>query len=274
MVIGVIATGDGVSLGTGIVRLELTPTQGKTLPGKAVMLLGVKPLMADITPTTVQSISASLELTSDSIENLAPYITLFPPVGAGLGLTFNTFTGMEYYEINAPLQGGEAIHAWGQALVANTVAPQAMAWMIVSTDYRDFVRTPQNHRKIGTLTSMGTTVNSDVPGTPYSITGVRGGLTEIFGLVHPKTIAAGDAILGQIKISSSELEGSLDEMCPLYAQSFGLGATGSMLIPGVARQKVNIPKKLDVTQVNIQDNLRCSLLPASAGSWISGVAYV
>lgn len=274
MTIGVIPSGDGVALGTGVATTELTPAQGNLMPGDARMLLKVIPLHADITPTTVQSINTQLEIRSSDILNISPYFVLFPPISAGLGATYNTLTGKETWDINAPLTGGENYHAFATPLVANAVAPQAMAHFLISNDPKDYAPAPQYHSKLGTLTATGTTANADVAGTPYSINGVQFGVTEIFGIVHPKTIAAGDAILGQIKMVSSDFRDAYYEMCPVYAQSFGLGATGSFLTPGVSRQKVNIPKKAGITQVNLQDYLRLSLLPASAGSFISGVVYV
>jgi len=254
---------NSTSLGTGITRTKIG---SYTLPSWCQSILAVVPYLAEITPTTVQSVSAKLELESDSL-GLKPFEVLAPPIGAGLGVTFNTLTGKDQYLVGINTKGSEIIDLYGTALVANTVAPEMKAALILSDKPSPF---PQRHAKLGTLTSTGTTPDTDVPGTQYQISGANR-LVELQGIVHPKTIAAGDAVLAAIKYSSTEfaVNGPLD--LPLYPLSFGLGATGSMLIPGVSRLNVDMPVKPG--QVNIQDNLYADILTAAAGSWISGVIY-
>lgn len=254
---------NSTSLGTGITRTKIGSF---TLPAWCRAIIAVIPTLAEITPTTVQSVSAKLELESDSL-GLKPYEVLAAPIGAGLGITFNTFAGIEQYLVGINTKGSEVVDMYGTALVANTVAPEMKSTLILSDRNSPF---PQRHAKLGTLTSTGTTPDTDVPGTQYQISGAKR-IVELQGLVHPKTIAAGDAVLATIKYTSAEFDvnGPLD--LPLRPLSFGLGATGSMLIPGVSRLLVDMPVKSG--QVNIQDNLYCDILTAAAGSFIDGVIY-
>ena len=254
---------NSLSLGTGTTR---TKVGSYTLPSWCRSILAVIPTLAEITPTTVQSVSAKFELESDSL-NLKPYEILPAPIGAGLGATFNTLTGVEKYLVGINTGGGEIVDIYGTALVANTVAPELAATLILSDKPSPFT---QRHAKLGTVTSTGTTPDTDVGGTAYQISNAKR-IVELIGLVHPKTIAAGDAVLGKIKYTSSEfaLNSPLD--LPLKPLSFGLGATGSMLIPGVSRLDVDMPVKPG--QVNIQDYLYADILTAAAGSFISGVVY-
>jgi hypothetical protein len=226
----------------------------------------VVPYLAEITPTTLQSVSAKLELESDSL-GLKPFEVLVAPIGAGLGATFNTLAGLESYLVGINTRGSEIIDLQGSALVANTVAPELKTALVLSDQPSPF---PQRHAKLGTLTATGTTADTDVPGTQYQISGASR-IVELQGIMHPKTIAAGDAVLAAIKFSSPEfaVNGPLD--LPLYPLSFGLGATGSMHIPGVSRLKVDMPVKSG--QVNIQDNFYADILTAAAGSFIDGVIY-
>lgn len=272
MTTGVIRTGNSTSLGTGTTRTEITPTSGLFMPDDAKVLLDIESAMASITPTAAQSITAKLELASSSIKNLTPFNALFPITGSGLGATYNTLTKRETWEVNAPLKGGEALHVWGTALVANTVAPEAQAWITVSNDMND-LRGPQYHAELGTITSTGTVADTDVFGTKYSLSGPRM-ITQLFGAVHTKVIAAGDMVIGEIKYVSSEFMDSYDQALPLNPMSFGLGATGSYLIPGISRKNVKIPIKPNANQVNIQDALNFGGVIASAGSFIDGVVYV
>lgn len=271
MTVGIIRTGTSASLGAGTTKTLISPSSGLFMPSDAKALLAVKLTMADITSTTIQSISARLDVESADVRNMSPFEVLFAPIGAILGITANTFSGMEMYRINAPLNGGEALNIYGTALVANTIAPEAMAHLIVSNDHRDLQGMVQKHAKLGTCTAAGTTEDTDVPGTKYSFSGGNR-ITELIGLFHPVTIAAGDAMIGGIKYTSSEFVDSFPQELPLYPWSIGLGATGSVLIPGVSRQTVNIPVKPG--QVNIQDYLNCGVLPAAAdGRFVDGVIY-
>lgn len=251
------------SLGTGTTRTKIGSV---TLPSWCQAILAVIPYLAEITPTTVQSVSAKLELESDSL-GLKPFEVLPAPMGAGLGATFNTFTGREKFLVGINTKGGEIVDLYGTALVANTVAPEMKAALILSDKPSPF---PQRHAKLGTLTASGTAADTDVAGTAYQISNAKR-IVELQSIFHPKTIAAGDAFLGVMKYVSSEFALNTPVELPMHALSFGLGATGSMLIPGTSRLDVDIPVKPG--QVNIQDYLYADILTAAAGSFISGVIY-
>lgn len=251
------------SLGTGVVRTKI---QTIGMPSWARSLIGIVPIMADITPTAAQSIMAQVELESSDC-NVNPFQCLASPIGSGLGATYNTLTGKDKYLVGLPLKGSENIDIYGTALVANTVAPKMGVAFIISDEPAPF---RQRHAKLGTATSTGTTVDTDVPGTAYQISGASR-IVELMGMVGTKVIAAGDALLGMIKFTSSELVLNTPLEMPLYPNSFGLGATGSMLIPGVSRADVNVPVKSG--QVTIRDYLNCNLLPAAAGTFVDGLVY-
>jgi hypothetical protein len=251
------------SLGTGIVKTKI---QTVTMPSWARALLCVVPIMADITTTAAQSIMAQVDLESADCQ-VNPFQCLAAPIGSGLGATYNTLTGKEKYLVGLPLQGSENIDVYGTALVANTVAPKMGVAFIISDEIAPF---KQRHAKVGSATAMGTTVDTDVAGTAYQISGASR-IVELMGMAGSKAIAAGDAILGMIKFTSSEFALNTPLEMPLTPSSFGLGATGSMLIPGVSRADVNVPVKSG--QVTIRDYLNCNLLPAAAGMFVDGVIY-
>ncbi|MCJ7769269.1 MAG: hypothetical protein MUO92_02185 [Dehalococcoidales bacterium] len=272
MTVGVIRTGTSVAL-AGVTKTLISPSSGLFMPSDAKKIISVKPIMASIKSTTLESQTAKLDVESSDVRNLTPFEVLFAPIGAVLGATANTFTGMEEYNINASLTGGEALNVFATGLVTNTYEPETMAYFIVSNDLRDHASMPQLHAKLGTLTVAGIAVDTDVAGTKYSFSGGRR-ITELFGLAHYKTLVdATDGLIGGIKYTSSEFIDSIPQELPLYPMTYGVGATGSALIPGVSRQKVNIPVKPG--QVNIQDYLNCGLLPSTATStnFIDGVIY-
>ncbi|MCG2735131.1 MAG: hypothetical protein L6282_01930 [Candidatus Methanoperedenaceae archaeon] len=272
MTVGIIRTGNSTSIGVVTTKTLISPSSGLFMPSDAKALLAVKPVLASALRTTVESTSVRLDIESADIKGMSPFEVLFAPVGAGLGITFSTFSGKSpEYRINAALGGGDSVNVYGTALVNNsTTAPEAMAYIVVSNDARDLQGQIQKHAKLGTMTTAGVTTDTDVAGTKYSFSGGRR-ITELIGLFHPVVIAANDALVGGIKYTSSEFVDSIPQELPLFPFMFGLGATGSVLIPGVSRQRVNIPVKSG--QVNIQDYLNCGLLPASAGKFIDGVIY-
>ncbi len=274
MTVGLIRTGNAAALGTGTTKTKISPDAGLFLPGSGRVLLGIKPTMAVGTVTINQTVTAKLEVESSDVHNMTPYEVLFAPIGAtgniAAAAQAPTFTGVEYWEINAPLTGGEAIHVYATALVANTAQPQAMAFAVVSNDIRDMMGKARVHAKMGTLTASGTVADTDVAGTKYNLSGGHE-IVELFGLFHPKTLAASDYFIGEIKFVSSEFDNSIPQTLPLYPQTYGL-ATSSYLIPGVSRQKVRVP--IGSGQVNILDYLNFGGVVATEGSFVSGVEYI
>ena len=277
MTVGIIRSGNATSLGVVTTKTEISPSSGLFMPSDAKVLLSVKTAMSEVTPTAGQTVSARLDMESSDVGNMSPFEVLFAPIGSMLNTSPSTLSGMECYDINAPLKGGEALHLYGTPLVANTVAPEAQAWMVVSNDARDLMHPltkqmkPQHHAKLGTFTATGTTADTDVAGSKYSFSGGRR-IVELFGEVHPKAVAAADHFIGEIKYTSSEFVDSFPQSLPLFPMSTGLGATIVYLIPGISRQKVDIPVKPG--QVNIQDYLNFGGVMTAEGSFIDGVIYV
>jgi hypothetical protein len=251
------------SIGTGTTKTKL---QTVNMPSWVRSILAVIPIMADITTTAAQSILAQVDLESSDC-SVNPYQCLASPIGSGLGATYNTLTGKEKYLVGVTLKGSENIDVFGTALVANTVAPKMGVAVVISDKYSPF---KPRHAKVGTATAMGTAVDTDVPGTAYQISGANR-IVELMGMCGSKVIAAGDAILGMIKFTSNELDLNTPLDLPLFPNSFGLGATGSMLLNGVSRADVDVPVKSG--QVTIRDFLNCIYLPAAAGTFIDGVIY-
>lgn len=276
MTTGVIRTGNSTGIGTGTTKTEISPTAGLFMPSDGKVLLAVKTSLGSILATADQTISARLDVESADIRNMTPYEVLFAPLGSidaigsygGTGFRFN---GQETYKINAPLTGGEALHAYATALVANsTTAPEAQAFFIVSNDMRS-MSAPHLHAKLGTFTASGNTADTDVAGTKYSFSGGRA-IVELFGEFHPLAAAAADMVIGEIKYSSSEYVDSMPVTLPLIPMSTGLGSTVGWLIPGISRQEVYVPVKPG--QVNIQDYFNFGGALGAQGDFIDGVMYI
>ena len=257
---------NATSLGTGTDK-TLLGGANLVLPDWAKSIVDVRPIVNIDVPTVSESVLAKLILESDDF-NIGPYEVLASPISSCLGATIAPFVASpEVYPVNCPVEGGQ-LKIYGQALVANTAAPVMSCSVKISSEPP---RGPQYFAKMGTLTASGTTASTEVAGTQYQFSkGKR--ITEMFGALVPDTIAAGDALSGYIRYSSSEFSHVTPSKLELNPCVGGLSTIFSTKIDGVSRQKVSIP--LNAGQTNIQDYLYMDLAPAAAGNFVSGVMFV
>lgn len=254
------------SIGTGTTK-TLIGGANLILPTWAKSIIAIIPTLTVVTPTATQSVSAKLIVESDDLK-ISPLELLPAPVGAILGATTSVFIAKpERYLVNIPVEGGEQIKLYGQALVANTAAPYMGCSVVVSDQPPTG---PQRFAKVGTLTSTGTTAGTDVNGTSYQFTkGTK--IVELVGEFLPGTVAASDGVCGYIRFESSEFAKPTPCKLPLNPAPGNLSTLIATLIPGVSRIPVDIPVKEG--PVTIQDYLRMTLAPNGAGNWVSGVIF-
>lgn len=279
MTVGIIRTGNAASLGAaGTTKTLISPSSGLFMPSDAKALLSVKASISKASMTAAETIAARLDIESSDVRNMSPYEVLFAPVLSSLAASVTAMSSNEDYDINAPLQGGEALSLYGTCLVAQTIAPQAQAWVIVSNNMQDLVHPltrsmkPQVHSKLGTFTNSGVTADTDVAGTKYSFSGGRR-ITDLIGFFAPLAVNTADYMIGEIKFTSSEFVDSIPQSLPLEPLVHGSGLSSlTYLSKGVARQKVDIPVKPG--QVNIQDYMNFGGVVTATGNFIDGVMYV
>ena len=257
---------NATSLGTGTTK-TLLGGGVLTLPDWARNLVAVIPTVNIDVPTVGETVLAKLMLESNDF-NVAPFEVLCSPIGACLGATVApTIARPEKYVVNCPVEGGK-LSVYGQALVANTTAP-LMSCVVVVSD-KPPGSTKQKFAIMGTLTSTGTTASTEVAGTLYSFSSASK-ITEVFGSFAPDTVAAADAFMGHVRLSSSEFTNVTPCKFELNPVVGGLSTIFPANIDGVSRQPVDIP--VNKGQVNIQDYLYMDLAPAAAGNWVSGIVY-
>ena len=257
---------NATSLGTGTDKILLGGAN-ITLPDWAKSIVEVRPIVNIDVPTVSESVLAQLILESDDF-NIGPYEVLAAPISSCLGATIAPFVAKpEVYPVNCPVNGGQ-LKVYGKALVANTAAPVMSCSIKISSASP---RGPQHFAKMGTLTSSGTTASTEVAGTQYQFSKGRK-ITELFGALVPDTVAAADALTGNIRFSSSEFAHVTPAKLELNPCVGGLSTIFSTKIDGVSREKVSIP--VNGGQTNIQDNLYMDLAPAAAGNWVSGCMFI
>ncbi len=270
MVVSTVVTGSGTSLGVSTAK-TLLGGAAVILPAWARTVLAVVPVSVPDASVAAQPLNTQIDVESNDV-SITPYQVLCAPTGATLqGTIAAALTPKaEKWPMNLPVSGGEQISVYGTDLFAYaTTAPYAMAALVVSSEPANRYG-PQKHSKTGTITSLGTTANSDVAGTRYNFSGSRH-ITELFGIVNNIIVAAADGMLGYIKYTSNEFLGIADARLVVNPVAPGVSTSFGTLVDGVSRMPVDIPTAPG--QVNVQDYANLGLIAASAGDFISGVMY-
>ena len=254
------------SIGTGTTK-TLLGGANLILPTWARSIVALIPNLTVDTPTATESVAAKLIVESDDLK-ITPLELLPAPIGAILGATTSVFIGKpERYLVNIPVEGGEQIKLYGEALVANAVAPLMGCTVIVSDQPPTG---PQRFAKLGTVTSTGVTASTDVSGTVYQFTKAQK-VVEFVGAVLPTTVAASDGICGNFRFESSEYAKATPAKFAFNPLPGNLSSLISTLIPGVSRMPVDIPVREG--PVSIQDYLNMALAPGAAGNFVTGVIF-
>jgi hypothetical protein len=208
-------------------------------------------------------------LESNSV-NLLPKRIINPVIASGLGATFATMIPvLEAWNCNTPLTAGATpnIQAFGQAQVANTVAPVmgvAFHWSNSAPSNPEiFYLKPDNETSTGTAATL-------VAGNTISI---NDGLTlqSVYGAIAPTTETASQSWLASMQFNSNDFDNSQAIEVPLQPMSVGLGGVNGALNPkGSGYKNVSMGMKPTCT---ISPVLRLSEAQTVAGAWIGGVGY-
>lgn len=218
--------------------------------------------------TAAESAIVAFDLDSPDGLGIKPYKVLGAPIGAIQGTVGSSFAPRnEKYPVNLPVQAGQHVQVFAQSLAQNTNAIMAGAGLVITDEPPGL---PQVHAQIGTKTSTGTTTNSNVAGTAYTITG-GSQIREVCGIVAPTTIAAADGILGMISFVSNEFRKATLLELPIQPISGGLSTTTQAQIDGVAREEVVVEIASPCT---IQDYFNMAFAPGTAGNFVSGVLFI
>ena len=255
------------SLGTGVAKTSLGSI---VKPEQVQSLIEFIPYYAPSgAVTAAQSMLLETALESKSV-NLLPKRIINPVIQAGLGATFATCIPMlEAWECNTPLTSGSTptITAYGQAQVANTVAPVmgvAFHWSNArSTAKEMFWDKPDDE------TSTGTTATT-VAGNSISINDGKT-IQALVAAISAGTITASESYLASMQFNSNDFDNSQALEIPIQPNSVGLGTiTSALNVKGSIYKKVNMGMKNNVT---INTVLRLSEALTAAGNFIGGVGY-
>ena len=255
------------SLGTGVAKTSIG-TINK--PEEVQSLIEFVPYYAPSGAFTAgESMLLETALESNSV-NLLPKRIINPVIQSGLGATFATMIPMlEAWNCNTPLTAGStpSIQAFGQAQIANTVAPSmgvAFHWSNSRpTNPEMFYNKPDNETATGTASTT-------VAGNSVTINDGKM-LASVYGAVSMGTVTASSSLLASMQFNSNDFDNSQAIEVPIQPNSVGLGGlTSALNVKGSYYKNVNMGMKPTAT---ISTVLRVSeALPAS-GSFIGGVGY-
>lgn len=256
------------SLGAGVARTSLGTN---VKPSESQNLIEFIPYYAPSGAVTAgQSMLLATEISSVSVKDILPKRIINPPIQATLGATAATMIPiLEAYECNTPLTRGsnDIIEAFGQAQVANTVAPV----MGCTLHYSDsppsapqmFYEKPDNETSTGTAATT-------VSGNTITINGGKT-LQVLMGQIAAGTVLASESLLASLQFNSANFDNSQDLEIPLQPVSAGLSTLIGMLQAKTSLYRnVSMGMKLTTTIATI---LRLSEALTNAGNFIGGIGY-
>jgi hypothetical protein len=255
------------SIGTGVAKTSLGTI---TKPEEVQSLIEFVPYYAPSGAVTAgESMLLETALESNSV-NLLPKRIINPVIQAGLGATFATMIPMlEAWNCNTPLTAGATpqIQAFGQAQVANTVAPSmgvAFHWSNSRPNSPEmFYNKPDNETSTGTAATT-------VAGNSITINDGKT-LQAVYGAVSMGTVTASNSLLASMQFNSNDFDNSQAIEVPIQPNSVGLGGlTSALNVKGSYYKNVNMGMKQTAT---ISTVLRVSEALAAAGNFIGGVGY-
>mgnify|MGYP007032458118 FL=1 len=185
------------SIGTGVAKTSLGTI---TKPEEVQSLIEFVPYWAPSGVVTAgESMLLETALESNSV-NLLPKRIINPVIQAGLGATFATMIPMlEAWNCNTPLTAGStpSIQAFGQAQIANTVAPSmgvAFHWSNSRpTNPEMFYNKPDNETATGTASTT-------VAGNSVTINDGKM-LASVYGAVSMGTVTASSSLLASMQFN-------------------------------------------------------------------------
>ena len=249
---------------SGTTKTQLNGGSDVILPAWARSIVAIEVnTVLEVPVTAEDGVLAGVYLESDDF-NVAPFEVLAKPIGGIVGAGGQSASGKVTYAVNAAVNGGDRLRVYGKNFVTVTNDPEMAVSIVISSEPPAFT---QKHAKLGTLTTAGTAIDTDIAGTVYTFTaGHR--IVELFGVLVPTTVTTIQALSGYIRFESSEF-GAPVPLKLLLNPVNAIITSGSVDVD-ISRQAVDVPVRSPTT---IQDYLNLSIESSGDGKFISGVIF-
>jgi len=236
------------SIGTGVAETQLNSGTSLSAPDPAHAFNAVIPYQMELGAfTTNQSLLTSMRLQSDDVA-IEPKKFVLPNISTGdAAFTSVAAPALLAYPINTPLAGGEHLNFYGQALVANTVAPGVGATVIYDTDSTNGAE--QYYTRPTNETASSTTINTRTQGGDMTIQGGNE-ITGLYTVVSGATATASEHDVGYSEFISPDFETSMPYRIAVQPTATGLGAAANAITGGGGLMQYNMPRGKGIPLAN------------------------
>jgi len=236
------------SIGTGVAETQLNSGTSLSAPDPAHAFNAVIPYQMELGAfTTNQSLLTSMRLQSDDVA-IEPKKFVLPNISTGdAAFTSVAAPALLAYPINTPLAGGEHLNFYGQALVANTVAPGVGATVIYDTDSTNGAE--QYYTRPTNETASSTTINTRTQGGDMTIQGGNE-ITGLYTVVSGATATASEHDVGYSEFISPDFETSMPYRIAVQPCATGLGAAANAITGGGGLMQYNMPRGKGIPLAN------------------------
>jgi len=236
------------SIGTGVAETQLNSGTSLSAPDPAHAFNAIIPYQMELGAfTTNQSLLTSMRLQSDDVA-IEPKKFVLPNISTGdAAFTSVAAPALLAYPINTPLAGGEHLNFYGQALVANTVAPGVGATVIYDTENTNGAE--QYYTRPTNETASSTTINTRTQGGDMTIQGGNE-ITGLYTVVSGATATASEHDVGYSEFISPDFETSMPYRIAVQPTATGLGAAANAITGGGGIMQYNMPRGKGIPLAN------------------------
>jgi len=236
------------SIGTGVAETQLNSGTSLSAPDPAHAFNAVIPYQMELGAfTTNQSLLTAMRIQSDDVA-VEPKKFVLPNTNTGdANFTSVAAPALLAYPINTPLAGGEHLNFYGQALVANTVAPGVGATVIYDTDSTNGAE--QYYTRPTNETASSTTINTRTQGGDMTIQGGNE-ITGLYTVVSGATATASEHDVGYSEFISPDFNTSMPYRVAVQPTATGLGAAANSLTGGGGIMQYNMPRGKGIPLAN------------------------
>ena len=236
------------SIGTGVAETQLNSGTSLSAPDPAHAFNAVIPYQMELGAfTTNQSLLTSMRLQSDDVA-IEPKKFVLPNISTGdAAFTSVAAPALLAYPINTPLAGGEHLNFYGQALVANTVAPGVGATVIYDTESTNGAE--QYYTRPTNENASSTTINTRTQGGDMTIQGGNE-ITGLYTVVSGATATASEHDVGYSEFISPDFETSMPYRIAVQPCATGTGAAANAVTGGGGLMQYNMPRGKGIPLAN------------------------
>ena len=236
------------SLGTGVAETQLNGGTSLSAPDPAHGFLACIPYQMELGAfTTNQSLLTAFRIQSDDVA-VEPKKFVLPNVNTGdAAFTSVAAPALLAYPINTPLAGGEHLNFYGQALVANTVAPGVGATVIYDTESTNGAE--QYYTRPTNENAASTTINTRTQGGDMTIQGGNE-ITGLYTVVSGGVATASQHDVGYSEFLSPDFNTSMPYRVAVQPTYTGLGSAANAVTGGGGIMQYNMPRGKGIPLAN------------------------